>query len=256
VVGRKTHKVLTAGTVSNIYDEHDYLPKILNDSLSAYGTLLLHVPYVTQQGLSRWIPIISILTKRGVTVIVILQSPRGWNTRHRTDLEPDIRARLEQFEALINWLRSTGASVQLRERIHAKFVIIDDRILWEGSLNFLSHFDTREHVRRSVNRKEVREVKRRHDLNEASNGTINDAQLRETIATRREAFGYNKTGLADCASVARSDISRLEKGESKLFSDVLIKVLDALDLRVMLVPSHLYEQVDAFVKKGDVPISN
>jgi hypothetical protein len=45
-------------------------------------------------------------------------------------------------------LRDLGVAVDLRARMHEKIAVLDDRILWHGSLNLLSHRDTRESMLR------------------------------------------------------------------------------------------------------------
>ena len=45
-------------------------------------------------------------------------------------------------------LTREGASVKTRDRIHQKFVIIDQRIVWYGSINLLSYGASEESIMR------------------------------------------------------------------------------------------------------------
>lgn len=123
-------------TSTKIYDETDYWLPLCADIESVRGSLLVHVPYITQQMLERWIPMLQRALKHGVLSTIVLQQPRDWDKRTRDVLPDHVRMRLRQFAALVEGLQSQGIHVELRDKLHAKFVIIDEDRLWEGSLNF------------------------------------------------------------------------------------------------------------------------
>lgn len=54
----------------------------------------------------------------------------------------------EGLQELIADIRELGVVVDLRTSMHEKFAIIDNTILWHGSLNILSHRDTSESMLR------------------------------------------------------------------------------------------------------------
>jgi hypothetical protein len=54
----------------------------------------------------------------------------------------------EQAEIVIDQLRSMGCKVMEKRSMHQKIAIIDTDIVWEGSLNILSHQDSGEQMRR------------------------------------------------------------------------------------------------------------
>jgi hypothetical protein len=54
----------------------------------------------------------------------------------------------EDAQELIDSLRASGCTVELRSRMHEKLAMIDERVLWHGSLNILSHRDTTESMLR------------------------------------------------------------------------------------------------------------
>jgi DNA-binding XRE family transcriptional regulator len=218
---------------------------------AARGSLVLHVPYVTESGLKRLMPYIAAAVKRGLTVTVILQQPRQWENRGTANMDAGIATSMNLLELLMQWLSNNGAHVILRKRIHAKLILIDDAILWEGSLNFLSHFDTSEHVRRSSNWREVLEVKERHKLKEIPSyvqGTVKHDQIHRMLAQRREGAGLSQADIAQELDMDKSEISRMERGRRRLLNTCLTKVLDALDLRLILVPAYLSGPVDEFVQ--------
>ncbi|MEE9394335.1 MAG: hypothetical protein V3W41_17685 [Planctomycetota bacterium] len=66
-------------------------------------------------------------------------------------------------ELLEDSLRDAGI-VLIEKHSHANLVLIDNQILWEGSMNFLLPPQGDEHVRRSESRLQVEEVKDLNDL--------------------------------------------------------------------------------------------
>jgi 4-hydroxy-L-threonine phosphate dehydrogenase PdxA len=85
---------------------------------------------------------------------------------------------IEQSEIVIGDLRGIGVEVLARHREakkHFKTAIIDNRILWDGSLNILSYKDTEEHMCRYEGVSAVEQVKRNLELNyDKAVGNIKD----------------------------------------------------------------------------------
>lgn len=76
-----------------------------------------------------------------------------------------VRPRAEQPETLrrtypgaIRNLETRGVQVLCRPGMHEKVAAIDGRILWHGSLNILSHNDSRESMLRFESRDLVHEI--------------------------------------------------------------------------------------------------
>lgn len=52
------------------------------------------------------------------------------------------------FEDMINSIQITGATVIFKSNIHQKFAVIDQRIVWYGSINLLSYGSSEESIMR------------------------------------------------------------------------------------------------------------
>jgi len=235
-----------------IYDQSDCWGSLFLDLDAAHGSVVVHVPYITRQGLERWNAKIDALIARGVTVTFILQQPSLWHSRKNPEIDRNERNRMNALELLVRQLQHQGVNVILRKRIHAKFVIIDEQILWEGSLNFLSFYKTTEHVRRSINRKEVREVRARHQLNEIpgySSKSDSEESLRQVVVARRQELGLAQAELAAVVSLRQSHLSRIEKGPANLLSRGFRRMLMALDLKIVVVPAYLASAVEEFIRQ-------
>ena len=79
------------------------------------------------------------LRRKGVRVIVNTKPPE----------EHDFEYEMQAMEA-ISILQSLDVEVLFTIKHHRKIAIIDREILWEGSLNILSYYDSCEIMRRTV----------------------------------------------------------------------------------------------------------
>ena len=57
---------------------------------------------------------------------------------------------LNTWQEAIDELKSSGATLVLKSNIHQKFAIIDQRIIWYGSINLLSYGSAEETMMRIV----------------------------------------------------------------------------------------------------------
>lgn len=65
-------------------------------------------------------------------------------TRPETDYKKDKLS----FKGTTDSLRDAGANLIFKENIHQKFVIIEQRIVWYGSINLLSYGSSEESIMR------------------------------------------------------------------------------------------------------------
>jgi hypothetical protein len=131
-VGTASPAVAEAGT-TRWFRESGALPAVRQDVQGARRSVLVAAPYTTERGVGRWLADFDAVRRRGVRVRVLTRPPdentREWQAR----------------------LRAAGCEIELRPGMHEKIVIVDGRVLWEGSLNLLSHRNTTEVMRRSEN---------------------------------------------------------------------------------------------------------
>ena len=237
---------------TRIFDERDYWSALRQDVAAVIGRILIYVPYFTQKGLDRWMPELIPALRRGVHVIAILGEPENWEQRNDPNLPRSIKSRLDTQAGLIGWLESEGVEVYLRREVHVKFLLFDEDKLWEGSLNFLSHNRTREHVRRSISLSEVREVERRHAMNElpgSKDGRDWNRTLLRAIVNRRKRRGLSQAALARKIGVQKATLSRLEAGKLTALQPAFRKALEAIDMGLVAVPHFLSGRVEAFIEE-------
>jgi phosphatidylserine/phosphatidylglycerophosphate/cardiolipin synthase-like enzyme len=143
---------------SAIFDEKECQRRLSDDINGAAGRLLIVSAYATVHAIQRWRTHLEKATKRGVAICAFIQEPRHWDRRHDGTLAADEVAKLKLVAAAVDLLQSLGIHVNLRPKMHEKLIVIDDCILWEGSMNVLSWFNTTERWRRITDRAEVKQA--------------------------------------------------------------------------------------------------
>jgi ssDNA-binding Zn-finger/Zn-ribbon topoisomerase 1 len=119
------------------FTEGTFYPAFLKDLARVRESLVLFSPFATVIGTSRWVEPLRAAMARGVAVRVVTRPPKDAGG-----------SPAEEMAEIIRGLRQLGVIVDLRARMHEKFAILDNRVLWHGSLNILSHRDTSESMLR------------------------------------------------------------------------------------------------------------
>lgn len=130
---------------SSIYNEQNFWPNFLYDVTQAKKRIIIYSPFITAVRTKYFIDRFYILKNNGVDITIYTSTPNNMS-------DP------EKIENVITYLKKMGITVIVRPHMHEKIIIIDDEIVWEGSLNVLSHRDTHEHMRRIVSKNAVNEL--------------------------------------------------------------------------------------------------
>ncbi|MCG8918132.1 AAA domain-containing protein [Actinokineospora sp. PR83] len=86
-------------------------------------SLEIYCPFLDPRPVRRWLRILAPRLAAGVRVVVHTRPPDGDSAEGK----------------LVDELRGAGCEVSLRERMHEKVMIVDDTVLWHGSLNLLAN---------------------------------------------------------------------------------------------------------------------
>jgi hypothetical protein len=121
----------------SVSTEGTFYARFAQDIHKAQHAILIFSPFLTERGASRWIDLLRNAMDRGLLVRIVTRPPGD----HGGILEAGL---VEMLDAV----RALGITVDHRARMHEKIAIIDDEILWHGSLNILSHKDTAESMLR------------------------------------------------------------------------------------------------------------
>ena len=123
---------------SKLFDQNSFYQAFTNDLIRAKKEVIIESPFITTKRMTKIIPMIKRLKKHGVKVVI--------NTKP-TD-EHDFEYRF-QAEKAVTELQELGVTVLFTNGHHRKIAMIDRLIVWEGSLNILSHNDSCEVMRRT-----------------------------------------------------------------------------------------------------------
>jgi hypothetical protein len=127
--------------------EHDFLDLFRADLAACTQCVELLSPFVSLNRSSDYYAVLAALSVRSVPVKVYVR-PR--------QEQPEL-LRSKYPEAIRN-LESRGVRVLCRSGMHEKVAAVDGRILWHGSLNVLSHNDSRESMLRFESADLVQEI--------------------------------------------------------------------------------------------------
>jgi len=118
-------------------DENSFYYRFERDLLEAKKEVIIESPFITIPKMRTLKPIFESLIKKNVAVFII--------TRHPEEHDPLMA---EQSEAGIQFFESIGVHVLMNKTHHRKIAMIDRKIVWKGSLNILSHRNSREFMER------------------------------------------------------------------------------------------------------------
>lgn len=161
------------------FTNETFLDGFRADLIGLNRSVLILSPFISQNRATNYYPVLSTLRQRDIGIDVYIRPI----AEQPSMLQP-------HFEPVRQSLTGLGASVHVRPGMHEKVGILDDRILWHGSLNILSHNNTRESMLRIESPELVQEV--RAELL----GEIYSAPSKPAIET-------SETATPDCPTCAR-----------------------------------------------------
>lgn len=122
---------------SRLFDERTFYDSFLNDLEKVSKTVIIESPFITNRRMQTLYPVLRKLIRRGVSVTI--------NTRDPAEHEEYLC--LQSERAIAN-LQRMGVQVLFTGSHHRKLAILDEKIIWEGSLNILSQYKSCEIMRR------------------------------------------------------------------------------------------------------------
>lgn len=218
--------------IHSVYTQETFFSALKADLESAKGLVLLQSPFLRLKRIDTVQRALVQCVRRRVQICVFVQRP--WEE----DAETTVAA---------NLLVSMGMHVTFLPEVHEKLAVFDELILWDGSLNALSHRNTSERMNRWVCREMVAEAIATHKLDRciacAENRKSGLVSMGGAIASRRKVLGLSQRDLSLKAGLDQSTIARLETGQDVRMT-VLSQVLEALGMGLRAVPAFLLPTID------------
>jgi HKD family nuclease len=123
---------------SQLFDEKTFYEQFIKDLRHCKKEVIIESPFISSRRISLLMEIFQKLVDRKIKLYILTRNPQ--------DHESDMRL---QAESAIRELESMGIQVIINtDNSHRKLAILDQFILWEGSLNILSQTNSREYMRR------------------------------------------------------------------------------------------------------------
>ena len=120
--------------INMIYDVNSFVPIMKNDFTEAKKEILIVSPFLRKKRTDTILEWLKEPLQAGVSITVVTRPPESYK-------EP------EWIKECIEYLQSSVTVVQ-KPNIHQKYIIIDNRLVWYGSINLLSYRSSEESIMR------------------------------------------------------------------------------------------------------------
>ena len=135
---------------SDLFDEKTFYRQFFKDLNSAKNKIIIESPFITTTRNQKFYDSYSKLISKVVSIKIITRDP----------MEHDEIMRYQATEEILTCKEMGVDIVLIPEYQHRKLAIIDDCVLWEGSLNILSQNISREFMRRILSESDVKKIKK------------------------------------------------------------------------------------------------
>ena len=132
---------------SRLYSDEDFYKSFHHDIQCAKRSVIIESPFITNRRVMELLPDLIRLQKKGVKVVVNTKDPREYQSQMFGSAHKAILA-----------MQSGGIFLLYTVGHHRKIAIIDNDILWEGSLDILSRSDSCEIMRHIDSSLEVNQM--------------------------------------------------------------------------------------------------
>ena len=130
----KTNEPITPNL---IYDGKSFYPVFADDITHATKEILIVSPFMRKNRLTQTIKLLSQVILNGVSVTVVTRPPEDFKEKERDIV-------IQNTELLLDH----GIQVKYKSEFHQKFTVIDQKVAWYGSVNFLSYGTHEESIMR------------------------------------------------------------------------------------------------------------
>jgi superfamily II DNA or RNA helicase len=128
---------LTAEPADIIFDNTNFLPVYHNDLMNAAREVVIVSPFVTRRRALQMLPTLEIALAKRISVVVVTRPINAYKEKDRPAMEGTFTS-----------LQASGVRLLFKANIHQKFAVIDQKIVWYGSINLLSYGSAQESLMR------------------------------------------------------------------------------------------------------------
>ncbi|MEQ8831857.1 MAG: AAA domain-containing protein [Alphaproteobacteria bacterium] len=147
---------------NTLHSEQSFYPALSADLKRAESSIVIFSAFATPDGLYRWFPLFSECLQRGVRIRIVTRT---------LDNQTGSEANKNELAGLLPLLRQSGIVFEMRPLPHEKVIVIDNEVVWHGSLNMLSQNKSNEVMTRTTSAsfaEEMLSMLARHDVKRAN----------------------------------------------------------------------------------------
>ena len=122
-----------------IYDGKSFYPVYCQDIKSAHKEVIIVCPFMRKNRISQLSKVLTQALQNEVSVTVITRPPENFKESEQ-----------ETVKENTTLLQNCGVNIMYKSDFHQKFTIVDNQIVWYGSVNFLSFGTNEESIMRFV----------------------------------------------------------------------------------------------------------
>ena len=119
--------IIEKQNANTIFDIDSYEKVYEKDLQEANKEIIISSPGINHAKVDAFVKLIKQRQEDGVKLTVITLNPEGYPEE-----------KIEDTKRLVEILKNCGVRIKLQEHMHEHFAIIDEEIVWYGSMNFLS----------------------------------------------------------------------------------------------------------------------
>ena len=128
---------ITADPINFIFDKSNFLPVYANDIENALREILIVSPFITRKRTLQMMDYVKVALQKNAQVIVVTRPIEDFKGKDVTALQ-----------GTLDLLQVAGVKIIFRPNIHQKFAVMDNKIVWYGSINLLSFGSAEESIMR------------------------------------------------------------------------------------------------------------
>jgi superfamily II DNA or RNA helicase len=143
-IGYKALAANQPDKINLIYDVDSFVPVIQNDFAEAKKEILIVSPFLRKKRIQTILKWLKEPVQKGISITIVTRSPESYKEQ-------------DKIKECIEYLQSVVTVIQ-KPNIHQKYIIIDNRLVWYGSINLLSFGSSEESIIRLESRELVAEL--------------------------------------------------------------------------------------------------
>lgn len=168
-----------------VYTQANFYPQFRQDIQEALSSVIICSPFLTLERAGDFVDMFRFLVSQQKEVVIVTKPPRAQGSFLS-----------DEIQSVIQSLRAIGVKIIERPKVHEKIAIIDGTIVWDGSLNILSHTKrTTESMIRFRDSNLAVELARLHEL---SNLVEEEEKRKRRVHMKAELEKINSRKCRDC----------------------------------------------------------